>query len=97
MAEGENPAGSTSTQAAPSDPREDAWTALAGLPCALSAALRVPGFRVRDLLDLETGSVIATDSSSADPVAVWVNGVKIGLAEFDLLGTGLALRMKELE
>jgi len=76
--------------------QEDPWAAVSGLPCQLSVALPVPAFRVRDLLSLDLETVIDSGANSTGPVPVWVNGVTIGLAEFDVLGKRLAIRIKEL-
>jgi flagellar motor switch/type III secretory pathway protein FliN len=78
-------------------PEDSSWRDISGLQCHLSVALRVEGFRVRDLLALEIGSILNSPSNASDPVPVWVNGVRIGLAEFDVLGARLAIRMSELE
>jgi flagellar motor switch/type III secretory pathway protein FliN len=94
--EAEEPTTATGVQPDATAPEEDPWAAISGLPCQLSAALDVPGFRVSDLLTLDRESVIDSRINSAGPVPVWVNGVKIGLAEFDVLGVRLAIRIKEL-
>lgn len=75
---------------------QDAWQDVAGLPCFLSVALRITGFRVRDLLELQVGTVLNTGRNMNDPVPVWVNSVQIGEAEFDVFGTRLAVRISEL-
>ncbi|MGH9451495.1 MAG: FliM/FliN family flagellar motor switch protein [Terriglobia bacterium] len=76
---------------------EDSWTSISGLPCQLSVDLSIAGFKVRDLLALEIETVIASQSSATGPVPLWVNGAKLARAEFDILGTRLAIRISELE
>jgi flagellar motor switch/type III secretory pathway protein FliN len=77
-------------------PQEDAWAAVSGLPCQLSVGLAIGGFRVADLLSLDADTVIDSGVTSTGPVPIWVNGVRIGMAEFDVLGARLAIRVKEL-
>lgn len=76
---------------------EDEWAALGALPCKLSVAVSVPGFTVRDLLVLDVGSLVETQTSATGSVPVWVNGVKIARAEFDVLRANVAIRIGELE
>ena len=77
-------------------PQEDPWAAVSGLRCQLSVGLPVPRFRVADLLTLDVETVIDSGANCAGLVPVWVNGVRIGMAEFDVLGARLAVRIKEL-
>jgi len=79
-----------------SDSEENSWESVSGLPCHLSVALPVTGFKVRNLLELEIETVVDTRCNTNNPVPVWVNAVRIGEAEFDVLGTRLAIRINEL-
>lgn len=72
------------------------WESVSGLPCRLSVALPVAGFKVRDLMELEIETVVDTRCNTNNPVPVWVNAVKIAEAEFDVFGTRLAIRINEL-
>ncbi|MGH9445890.1 MAG: FliM/FliN family flagellar motor switch protein [Terriglobia bacterium] len=85
------------SRATPAPATDDPWIAMSGLQCQLSVAVQVEGFKVRDLLALDVESVISSRASASDPVAVWVNGVTVGLAEFDVLGSRVAIRMSELQ
>lgn len=76
--------------------RENPCESVLGLPCLLSVALPVSGFKVRDLLDLEIATVVDTRCNTSNSVPVWVNSVRIGEAEFDVFGTHLAIRISEL-
>lgn len=76
--------------------KTNSWTSVSGLPCQLSVALPVAGFKVRDLLELEIETVVDTRCNTNNPVPVWVNAVRIGEAEFDVFGTRLAIRINEL-
>ena len=57
-----------------------------------------PGSRVHDgdLLDIEVGSIINTHHASGNPVPIWVNEVRIGWAEFDVIGKHVAVRITEV-
>jgi flagellar motor switch/type III secretory pathway protein FliN len=72
------------------------WAVASLLPCTLSVDVVAPGFTIGDLLDLEVGSIINTRHASGNPVPVWVNGVRIGWAEFDVLGKHVAVRITEV-
>jgi len=72
------------------------WATASLLPCTLSVDVLAPGFTIGDLLDLETGSIINTRHASGNPVPVWVNGVRIGWAEFDVIGKHVAVRITEV-
>lgn len=75
---------------------QDPWEAIYNLPCQLSAELPIRGFKVRDLVALEVETVLDSRSSITEPVPIWVNGARIGVAEFDVLRACLAVRMNEL-
>jgi flagellar motor switch/type III secretory pathway protein FliN len=72
------------------------WAVASLLPCALSVDVMAPGFTIGDLLDLEVGSIINTRHASGNPVPVWVNEVRIGWAEFDVIGKHVAVRITEV-
>ncbi len=72
------------------------WAAASLLPCILSVDVMTPGFTIGDLLNLEVGSIINTHHANGNPVPVWVNGVRIGWAEFDVLGKHVAVRITEV-
>lgn len=75
---------------------DSSWKDASGLPCQLTVALPVTGFKVQDLMELEIETVVETRCNTSDPVPVWVNSVRVGDAEFDVLGTRLAIRMNEV-
>jgi flagellar motor switch/type III secretory pathway protein FliN len=72
------------------------WAVASLLPCTLSVDVLAPGFTIGDLLDLDVGSIINTHHSSGNPVPVWVNEVRIGWAEFDVIGKHVAVRITEV-
>jgi flagellar motor switch/type III secretory pathway protein FliN len=75
---------------------QERWAAAALLPCSLSVELAVPEVTIGDLLDLEVGSVINSHHCQGNPLPVWVNGVIVGWAEFDVVGKHLAVRITEV-
>jgi len=75
---------------------EDEWGALVDLPCALTLDLAIPEIRVRDLIELDTDSVLDTGWIQSKDVPVRVNGRFIGWAEFEVVGERLAVRITEL-
>jgi len=77
-------------------PSQDRWTALVLLPCTLSVDLAVSEVTVGDLLDLEVGSIINSHHPESSPLPVWVNGVTVGRAEFDVVGKHIAVRITEI-
>ena len=93
----ENPKAETEPAAGPApEGQDDSWEGVSGLPCRLSVALPVAGFKVRDLLELENETVVDTHCNTSNSVPVWVNAVRIGETEFDVFGIRLAIRINEL-
>lgn len=76
-----------------SAPAEDPWAYVGLLPCVLSVEIEAPHFTVGDLLDLEVGSLINSHHPKTGPVPLWVNGVKLCWAEFDVIGKRLGIRV----
>jgi len=72
------------------------WAVASLLPCTLSVDVLAPGFTIGDLLDIEVGSIINTHHASGNPVPIWVNEVRIGWAEFDVIGKHVAVRITEV-
>ncbi|MGA2096661.1 MAG: FliM/FliN family flagellar motor C-terminal domain-containing protein [Candidatus Acidiferrum sp.] len=75
---------------------EELWEEANFLPCVLSVDLKVMTFTVRDLLRLETGVVLETESDNSADVPVVVNSQRIGWAEFEVIGQKLGIRITEL-
>ena len=76
--------------------KDESWSELAGLRCTLSVDLPVTDFRVRDLLMLDVNTVVDSHQNATSQAPVWVNGARVGWAEFDVLRTRLAIRISEL-
>jgi flagellar motor switch/type III secretory pathway protein FliN len=75
---------------------EDEWGELVHLPCTLTLDLAVPDIRVRELIELDTDSILDTKWVQSKDVPVRVNGRFIGWAEFEVVGDRLAVRITEL-
>jgi flagellar motor switch protein FliN/FliY len=69
---------------------------LAGLPMQLDVTVPVPGFRVQDLLALESGAVVESRWSHAEDVPVWCGGVQLVWSEFEVVDQKLAVRVTRL-
>jgi len=69
---------------------------VANLTCSLKVALPIPALKVRDLLQLEVGSVLDTLQNADSALPVEVNGTVIGWGELDAAGPNLAVRLTEL-
>lgn len=75
---------------------EELWKEAALLPCRLSVDIPLREFTVRDLLQLDPGSVVESKNVNGADVPVIVNQRLIGWAEFEVMGQRLALRVTEL-
>lgn len=75
---------------------EETWTDAGWLPCTLSVDLPVAHFTVRDLLQLEPGSLVETKKPNGADVPVMVNQQLVGWAEFEVFGQRLAIRITEI-
>ena len=79
-----------------SDVSEEQWADAAVLPCMLSVDVPLSNFTVRDLLQLEKGSIVESKNVNGADVPVVVNSKLIGWAEFEVVGQRLAIRLTEL-
>jgi len=75
---------------------QELWKDAGLLPCVLSVDVPLRTFTVRDLLQLEPGSVVESKSVNGADVPVLVNARLIGWAEFEVMGHRLAIRVTEL-
>ena len=72
------------------------WEEAALLPCILSVDVPLKDFTVRDLLQLEAGSLVESRNVNGADVPVLVNDQLIGWAEFEVVGQRLAIRLTGL-
>lgn len=72
------------------------WTRVMELNCDLTAELALPGIKVRDLTQMESGTVLNSHWQISADMPVRVNGVLIAWSEFEVVGDHLAIRFTEL-
>lgn len=75
---------------------EELWEEASLLPCLLSVDVPLKDFTVRDLLQLDKGSLVESKNVNGADVPVLVNSQVIGWAEFEAVGQRLAIRLTEL-
>ena len=78
------------------DVRELRWPQAERLPCRLSVQAQVPGFTLKDLLNLQPQSIIRSQLATSASPPLRVNGEVIGWCNFEVLGSRLAVRLTEL-
>ena len=66
------------------------------LPVALAVSVPVRDFRVRELLTLVPGDVIATQWSHGDDLPIAAGDVQLAWSEFEVVETKLAVRITRL-
>jgi flagellar motor switch protein FliM len=69
---------------------------IARLPVELEVGVPVRGFRVRNLLALDTGSVIETQWGHSEDVPLRAGDVPLAWSEFEVIETQLAVRVTRL-
>jgi flagellar motor switch protein FliN/FliY len=72
------------------------WALLQRLPMRLTAAIPLPGFRVKDLLALKPGRMIASKWQSTDDVPFHVGSVQLSWCEFEVVEDRMAVRLTRL-
>lgn len=78
--------------AAITPPRDPLANAL-GLPCTLVLEVPVLLFTVQTLMCLTVGDILETAFQHNEDLALTVNGLHVGLVEFDVVGDRLAVRI----
>ncbi|WP_229741304.1 FliM/FliN family flagellar motor C-terminal domain-containing protein [Silvibacterium dinghuense] len=63
------------------------------LPMQLDVAVPIRGFRVRDLLHLEKGTVIASEWPHDEDLPIWCGGAQLVWTEFEVVDDVLAVRV----
>jgi flagellar motor switch/type III secretory pathway protein FliN len=72
------------------------WDEIQEVPCWLSAQIPVTGFKVRDLLLLQAGSVVNSKQLTGGRVGLKANGSFIAWAEFEVVNGRLGVRFTDL-
>ncbi|HVZ85058.1 MAG TPA: FliM/FliN family flagellar motor C-terminal domain-containing protein [Terracidiphilus sp.] len=70
--------------------------AVARMPVELDVAVPVREFRVRDLLNLNRGQVIATQWAHGEDMPLAAGEVQLAWSEFEVVDTRLAVRVTRL-
>lgn len=71
-------------------------SAAARLPVELDVCVPVREFRVRDLLNLNSGSIIESQWGHGDDVPLTSGEVQLAWSEFEVVDTQLAVRVTRL-
>ncbi len=66
------------------------------LPVQLDVYIPLPSFRVRDLLSLEKGRVLASNWQSSEDLPLWAGQVQLVWTEFEVVDQKLAVRVTRL-
>jgi flagellar motor switch protein FliN/FliY len=72
------------------------WPLLSRLPMPLVVAVAVPHFKVRHLLALAVGQVIATNAPVSDDLPLEIAEVQLGWGEFEVVEHRMAIRLTRL-
>ncbi len=76
--------------------RKGYWPAIEWLPVQISISLPIPRFRVRDLLVLDPGQIIATDWPNGDDLPFSVHTVQLAWVEMESVEQEMAVRITRL-
>jgi flagellar motor switch protein FliN/FliY len=72
------------------------WPVLAEIPETMIVYIPLPGFTLRQLLELEKGKVVLSASPTADLVPMGIGSVRLVWGEFEMINRNLALRVTKL-
>ena len=72
------------------------WPVLDWLPMLLQVGLPVPNFRVRDLLTLESGSLVVTKWPNGDDLPLSIGGVQLAWVDMETVEQQMAVRLTRL-
>ena len=72
------------------------WPVVDWLPIVLTVALPIPTFRVRDLLALDVGTVIATEWPNGDDLPLSAGIVQLAWVDMETVEQSMAVRLTRL-
>ncbi|MBS1821085.1 MAG: FliM/FliN family flagellar motor switch protein [Acidobacteria bacterium] len=72
------------------------WPVLSQLTVPISAEVAFAGFKVRDLLALKAGQIIASEWQETEDVPVKAGQVQVGWSEFEVVDQQLLIRLTRL-
>jgi len=78
-------------------PPAQVWAGALLLDCKLTVDMPLPGYCVRDILQLKQNLVVNSHWALDVDVPLRVNGKLIACGEFEVAGNHLAVRVTELE
>lgn len=72
------------------------WPLLSRLPMRLTAGIPLSRFKVRDLLALRKGQMLASTWTSTDDVPLRIGSVQLSWSEFEVVEQRMAVRLTKL-
>jgi flagellar motor switch protein FliM len=72
------------------------WPVLSGLTVAMTAGVMLKGFKIRDLLRLQTGQVIESACPETEDVPLKIGQVQVAWSEFEVVDQQLMVRLTRL-
>lgn len=72
------------------------WPILQRVPETITALIGIPDFTVRDLLSLQRGRVIVSQTLTSELIPMKIGDVQILWAEFEVVDEALGLRIAKL-
>lgn len=72
------------------------WPLLSRLPMRLTAGIPLGPFKVRDLLALRKGQMLASSWTSTDDVPLRIGAVQLSWSEFEVVEQRMAVRLTKL-
>jgi flagellar motor switch protein FliN/FliY len=71
-------------------------SALGALPVELKVAIPIPSFRVRDLVTIEKGRVLASEWANGEDLPLSCGDVQLVWTEFEVVDQKMAVRVTRL-
>ena len=72
------------------------WPLLSRIPMRLTAGVPIERFKVRDLLALRPGAIVATTWPSTEDVPLQMGAVQLSWSEFEVVEGRMAIRLTRL-
>jgi hypothetical protein len=72
------------------------WPILQRVPETITALIDIPDFTVRDLLTLQPGRVVVSQTLTSELIPIKIGAVQILWAEFEVVDEALGLRVAKL-
>ncbi len=72
------------------------WPLLARLPMRLTAAIPLPGFKVKNLLGLHPGQIVVSEWPGSEDVPLKIGSIHLSWSEFEVVEQRMAIRLTRL-